>query len=494
MLPMHCMGNSSFIMNLKSIFLNKRFWQSLVSIALPIAMQNLLSASFSMVDTFMVASLGGTVLSAVGMAMQYISISNSLIFGLSSGVALFVSQYKGAGDEKGIHRVEGMAVVFTAIITTAYSIVSFIFAESIISLFSQSPEIIEIGASYIRYVSFYLVPNGITYILCIVLRSTANVGLPIVMSATTALMNVFLNYCLIFGKLGMPAMGAAGAALATSIANWLALFVMIAIILITKNVLYAPLKDLFSFRMKHIKEFLAKDIPSILNELFWIVGITALNIIFSNLSEECYAGVTIERTIENLAFVFSIGICHACSITVGMAVGAGRINEAKEQSIRFNCIMPIFSAAVALIMYLTRYPIVSLFTSNGGYSDVSLNAAFSCITAFALVMTFRNIPYLMVVGVFRPGGESKVGLLVDMIPLFGVCIPVTALLAFYFKLPFSMVYLLAYVLEDVPKLIICFAYYFSGKWIKPVTPEGREGLEQYLSQNKLNRKKFKKTI
>lgn len=466
-------------MTLKSIYANKPFWKRTLRLAVPIALQNLLSASFAMVDTFMVAGLGGTVLSAVGMATQLSWIMNGIMFGFVSGTSVFVSQYWGAGDKKSIHRTQGIALIFCTVLSALFCLGGYAFADKIIGIYSETPEIIKYGAEYIRHVCWSYIPNSLTFILCAVLRSTESVKLPVVISGCNSLLNVFLNYCLIGGRFGFPRMGAAGAALATSISNWVMLIVLIAICYFAKNICRAPVKLMFGFGWKHVKEFLSKALPATANETIWALGTTVMNAILSNMGDDYYAGVTILRTIEDVAFVVSIGLCNACCIIVGKRIGAGDIKEAKEDTVRFNLIMPLFTIAIGALMLLLRHPIVDLFTMNGDYSELAIAAGITCLTIYALIMPGRNLPYLMIVGVFRPGGDAKTGMIVDLIPLWCIAIPITAVLAYWVKLPFTYVFLFMYLLEDIPKAVICIKYYLTEKWIRPVTEEGRKGLEKY---------------
>lgn len=467
-------------MKIKDIYLNKHFWQRALRLALPIALQNLLAASFSMVDTFMVAGLGGTVLSAVGMASQFTWIMNSIVFGFGSGTAIFVSQYWGAKDKKSIHRTQGMAILATLLIAMLFCGVGFLFPEKIITIYSKTPTVIQYGADYLRYACWSYIPYALIYILCTVLRSTESVILPVAVSGSTALLNVCLNYCLINGKMGLPQMGSAGAALATSLSNWTMLFVLIGICIIQKNICACSLREMFSFSKKQLKKFMSKAVPSTVNETVWALGTAVMNAIISNMGDDYYTGVTILRTVENVAFVFAIGLCNACCIMVGKSIGAGKIKEAKEDTVRFSFAMPILGIIVGLCMFALRSPIVSLFTLNGEYTPLAISSALTCLSIYSFEMPVRNIPYLMIVGIFRPGGDAKTGMILDMLPLWFISIPVTFILAWVVKLPFPIIFYLMYSLEDIPKAIICIRYYLTEKWIKPVTREGRAAHEKYL--------------
>lgn len=469
-------------MNFKSIYLHKPFWKTVLPLALPIALQNLMAASFSLIDTFMVAGLGSTTLSAVGMASQFTWLFNIIIFGLASGTALFVSQYWGVRDRDSINRTQGMALLLGITTGLLFLLAGFFFSEEILMIFNKDKEVIKIGASYVRFACFSYPAFAINYVLYITLRSTEKVRIPMALSVFNAGLNAFLNYSLIYGKFGFPELHAMGAAIATSVSCWSTTLVLIIVCLIQKNIVIAPPKKVFCFTPKQFSAFMKKTFPAILNEAVFAIGTTILNIILSNLSVEAYAGVTILRTVENLAFVFIVGLCNSCSIVVGKSIGAGDIIGAKNDSRRFLFIMPIFSIITGIILILLRSPLVSMFTYNGGYSDIAIKSALYCILIYSMDMPIRNIPYLTIVGIFRPGGDPKTGMICDVSALWLISIPLTFILS-RIGVPFEIVFLCMYISEDIPKAALCLWYYISDKWIHPVTPEGMLALEK-LRENK----------
>ncbi len=468
-------------MNFRSIYLHKPFWKTVIPLALPIALQNLMAASFSLIDTFMVASLGSTTLSSVGMASQYTWLFNIVIFGLASGTSLFVSQYWGIKDKKAIHRTEGMGLILALTTGLLFFICAFLFPDKILSLFTSDKNVATIGASYLKYACWSYPAFAFNFVLYTVQRSTEKVRLPMILSIFNAVANAFLNYGLIFGKFGLPQMGAAGAALATTVSCWLTTVVLLTVCLIQKNIVIASPRAIFTFTKKQFSAFMKKTMPAVINEGVFALGTTVLNIILSNISVDSYAGVTILRTVENLAFVFIVGLCSACSIIIGKSIGAGDIEGAKKDATRFIFVMPLFSILTGTILILLRSPLVSLFTMNGEYTDVAISSALFCILVYALDMPIRNIPYLTIVGIFRPGGDPKTGMICDVSALWLISIPLTAILA-YLGVPFPIVFMCMYISEDIPKCLLCIYYFVSGKWIHPVTPEGKLALE------KLNKK------
>ena len=196
---------------------DKAFWRVASGLALPIALQNVLTSSFQLVDTMMVSNLGDLTLSATGMAGQWGWLATLLGFGLASGMSIFVSQYWGVKDHKGIRRVLGMGLITSLLLSLVFMAVALLFPEQVLSLFNKDPDVIAVGSRYLSIVCLSYPAVALSNVLSNVLRGTERVRLPLYVSIFTTIANVLVNYALIFGKFGMPRLGASGAAIATCV-------------------------------------------------------------------------------------------------------------------------------------------------------------------------------------------------------------------------------------------------------------------------------------
>ena len=454
---------------------DKTFWKVTLALAIPIALQNMLVSSFSLIDTLMVSQLGDVQLSATGMAGQWTWLFNMVLFGISSGAAVFVSQYWGDNNVKGIHRTTGIAVSAGLIISVIFLLAAALIPEKIIYIFNKDERVIEQGAIYLRYACLSYPAVALTNILGSILRSAEHPKLPMVVSGICAVMNAILNYILIF-----PAgLGVKGAAIATAISAWLGPILIIFISVARKNILYAPMKDIFSFDRSTIGEFFKKALPVIINETMWGMGTVAYNIIFANIGYEEYAAITIVRTFENFTFCFFLGLCNACCVLVGKSIGAGEIREGIRDSKRFMTIFPIVSVFVGIAVILLRKPLVSIFNLGSNISAYAMETAQWILVIYGVWVIMRNISYLTVVGIFRPGGDTGFGMIIELVVLWGFSVPMTFIAANVLNLPFLAVYAVMYLCEDIPKALIFIPYWTSGKWIKPVTDAGRASLEKF---------------
>lgn len=458
---------------------DKPFWRVTARLALPVAIQNVLTSSFQLVDTMMVSRLGDVTLSAVGMAAQWGWLVALLGFGLCSGMSVFVSQYWGIQDLKGIRRVLGMSLMTCLLLSLAFFAVALAAPTAVVRLFNQDPAVLEVGSRYLSIVCFSYPAVALTNVLSTVLRNTERVRLPMYVSAVTTVVNAVVNYGLIFGKFGLPELGVAGAAIATCISSWLGPVLLILLSALERNLLIGPIRELLNFGSKNLALFFRRTVPVILNEGFWALGILLLNMIYSNQGYEYYAGVTIFRTFSDLAFAFYVGLGNACVIMVGKSVGQGKIQRSIQDATRFSVLVPLTGLLIGLLTILFRYPLISIFSSGDTLSPLTLQTALSVTVFCSLEVMFRNVSYVHVVGVFRSGGDTLHGMAYDLGSLWIVSLPLTYVAAQVLHLPFLAVVATAYLGEDIPKALLCLRHFLSRRWLMPVTEEGRKGLEEY---------------
>ena len=470
-------------MKLKQMLGDKPFWQVTSRLALPIALQNLLTSSFQLVDTMMVSRLGDVTLSAVGMASQWGWMSTLLGFGLCSGMSVFVSQYWGVRDTKGIRRVLGITLLFSLLISALFLSVALLLPDTVLRMFNKDPAVLAAGRSYLVVVCFSYPAVTLTNILATVLRNTEQVKAPLYVSMVTTVVNMIVNYGLIFGRLGMPELGVAGAAVATCISSWLGPVLLLAISAWKKNLLIGPVRELVAFRLHHLKEFFRRVSPVLVNEAMWSLGIVVLNMIYSNQGYEYFAGVTVFKTFGDLCFAFYVGLGNSCTIMVGKSVGQGKIARAVEDAKRFTFLLALAGFVVGSTMILCRHALVSVFTGGDNISDLAIQTALSVTVFCGIEVILRNITYVQVVGIFRSGGDTFGGMIYDLGSLWIVSIPAALLVSRIPGVPFLAVVAAAYLGEDIPKTLLCLRHFRTGKWLKPVTPEGLAGLEAYRAAN-----------
>lgn len=467
---------------IKKFFFDGTFWKAALRLALPIAMQNMLTSSYVLVDTLMVGQLGDVALSSVGMAGQLNWLMNMIVFGVCSGASVFFAQYWGIDDNRGIRKIYGISLSATIFISALFLMIGFVGTEQVIRIFNRDAAVVLNGSAYLKIACFSYPAAAVNLLFCTLLRSTEQVKLPMLVSFFTTMMNAVLDYFLIFGAFGLPAMGIEGAALATVISAWSGPILLFLLSLIKKNMLIAPIREMFGFSWAEVKEFFLRATPVMLNEGMWGLGTLLYNIIFSNMGYEYYAAVTILKTFENIAFVFFVGLCNACSVMVGKSIGSGKIKRGVSDARRFAVVIPVVSFVLGMLIVVFRCQLVGVFNLNDNITAKTFDAAAMILAIYGCHIGIRNIPYVQIVGIFRSGGDTAKGVKYDLVCLWLIALPVTFVSAYFLKLPFAVVYALMYVCEDYVKAFLCLKHFRSMNWIKPVTDEGIRGFAEYCKQ------------
>ena len=452
---------------------DRGFWAAALPLIIPIALQNLLMTSFRLVDTLMVGRLGDVSIAAVGLAGWASFFVELLAFGMSSGAAVFVAQYHGANNREGMLRTYGMMLCFMVPLGLAFTTGVMLFPAAVMRLFTDDAALIGEGVKYLRFACISYLSLTVNLAISTMLRCTERVKIPMITSGIAAGLNAVLNYIFIFGAFGLPAMGVAGAGLATAISSLVNPILMFILSAAKKTIVIAPIRQVFSLR-GFFKPFWSRALPVLLNELFWSVSILVVNMVFGRMGTDNYAALTVERTIEGLVFVFFVGICNACNILVGKSIGAGNRQEGILYSRRFMALTPMIGVVMGLVIVALRYPLIGLFD----LSETAKHTARMLLVIFAIDAAVRYIPYVEVVGIFRAGGDTRFGLLTDVVCHYLFITPAVILAGLVWKLPFLATYIIMLAVDDVSKLIITLPYYRSLRWIKPIAqPEisDREG-------------------
>ena len=449
----------------------KEFWSMLLSLALPIAFQHLLVNSLTFIDTLFMSQLGDIALSASGMAGQWNWLMNMISFGLCSGSALFIAQYWGAKKISDIRRTHNIAAVSGLAVSIVFALVAILIPDKIMWVFNRNTDVIKAGSGYLSAVAFAYPATVMTSIQSTVLRSTEKVRLPMVVSCISVILNVFLDYAMIFGKFGFAPMGMRGAAIATAVSAWIGYGVLLIVSFFQSNIVVDSLKELFNFNFADYRAFMKKASPVIFNELMWGLGTVCTNAIYSNTGYENYAACTILRTVESICMILFIGLNDGGAVIVGKTIGEGKLDTAYERAKRLVISAPVISAFIATFAITFKEKVIYLFNMSGNITNTTVAIAGTLITIYAIELCFRNIPYTMVCAIFRSGGDSVTGAKFDIICLWGMAIPASFIAAFVLKIPFIYVFLIGYLVEDIPKSIMCIRHFVSRKWIKPVTLE-----------------------
>lgn len=452
-------------MKLRKYFGTREFLASALKLAIPIMLQNLLTTSFSLVDTLMIGWLGEEALAAVGFGAAWNNLVNVFFFGLASGAGIFFAQFWGARDRAGIHRALGLSISGTLIIALLATLVTGLAPRFLMTLFTDDPAAAALGADYLRVVAFTYPALGASLLVGTLLRCTEQVKLPLLGAAAGVAVNVFFNYVLIFGHFGAPALGITGAAIASLISAWVNLAVILIGCRLGRNIVVAPLSALFSFDRSFARYYVKVCSPALANEILWGLGVTVLSMIYGHIGTTEFAALTAFRTIDNFVTVLFISISGAATTLVGKRVGAGEYDLAYEEARTLSVWTPFVSLFFSAVVILLRAPIISIFQLDPEPHALAM----SLMLLAAAELPIRYIPFVQIVGIFRAAGDAKIGMLLDLLGVWIISVPVAAICGLVLHWPFLLVYGLVVFADGGVKSIFCIRRFRSRKWIRPVT-------------------------
>lgn len=448
-----------------NFFKDKIFLKTMLAIALPIALQNLITSSVNMVDTLMISSLGQTSIAAVGLANQFFFFYILIVFGINSGSSIFIAQYWGKEDVTSIRKVLGLALSLSALVGIIFTAAALFFPQIIMRILINEPEVIRIGSDYLRIVSLSYIPTALAFAFSVALRTTGKPQIPMKISVISFFTNTFFNYILIFGKLGIPAMGVEGAAWGTVIARFVELGVTIYAVYAKNGVLAAGMKELFGWNKVFFNKYIKTTYPVILAEGAWSLGQVMYSIAYAKLGEEATAAIQITNTIQNVFFVLVRGMANACTVMVGSKIGGGNEEEAYEYAKNFMVLSIVLGLILGTIQALTPNLTLMLFRGiDQNLYDVSRNL----LIVMGLTFVIRVLSSTGIVGILRGGGDTTFGMLLDAGTVWVVGVPIAFVGAMLLDIPVYLIYALVSI-EELIKIILIIPRIISKKWIKNVT-------------------------
>src|SRR5699024_10583398 len=419
---------------------DKVFLKSLFAIAVPIALQNLITSSLNMVDTLMISSLGEASIAAVGLANQVFFFYALINFGINSGSSIFISQYWGRKDIVNIRRILGLAISISTFIGIIFTVVGFFFPEYMMRIFIDDPEVIRLGADYLKIVSLSYIITALGFAYSFALRSTGKPNVPMKISGVSFITNTVFNYVLIFGKFGFPEMGVKGAALGTLIARVVEIGLTIYAVYSNENSpLAASWQELLEWDKKFISRYIKTTTPVILTEGVWSLGQIMYTIAYGQIGAEATAAVQLTTTIQNIFFVLVRGLANACAVMIGNEIGAEEEERAYDYAIQFLIISTLIGLILGGIMALTPDLILKIFSDlNPGLYMAARNILIIMGISFGI----RTYNSTAVVGVLRGGGDTNFSLFLDMGSVWLVGVPLAFFGVLYLKLPVYWVFAL----------------------------------------------------
>ena len=451
---------------MKKLFIkDMQFYKKVAGIALPIALQGLITQGVNMMDTLMIGSVGETELSAVSLANQFITIFHIFCMGIGMGASVLVSRYYGMKDNLSLKKTVTIMLRLTLILSTLFCIATIFLPRQIMQIYTTETDIITIGTEYLNYsvITYFLL--GLSLTCTIVLRNVGVVKLPLFTSIITFFINVGANYVFIFGKFGAPRMEAAGAAIGTLISRIFEFSIICG---------YLLLKDkAISFRLRHLfmpvgnlwKEYIRISIPVLISDGILALGNNSVAMVIGRLGESFVAANAVTAVTQQLSSVMIQGFSQAGAIVTGHTLGEGfnAKEKAQNQGYAFLGLGIIFGLIAALVVMLISGPIIHAYN----LSEETAAIAAQLMLSISIIIVFQATNSIMTKGVLRGGGDTKILMVADNVFLWIASIPLGILAGLVFHLPAFWIYFCLKI-DHVLKAIWCVTRLQSGKWIKKI--------------------------
>lgn len=439
------------------------FFRRLIAIAMPITLQSIMFSSRSLVDVLMLGQLGEAEIAAVGVAARATFVTTIMLVGVTTGGALLTAQYWGAANKQGVRESTALTWLVAMIFAALTAMLFILFPTHIMSLATSSDEVIRLGAEYLVVTSVSMFAVACVASMSVGLRAMHKPGVSTFFSGIGILSNVFLNWVLIFGHFGLPALGIKGAAIATVMSGAIEVATLYGYLYLKKHLLAFGIEDLRAVvAWQRIVRFLKLSLPTTLNFLAWAGGLFVYHAIMGQSGVQGLAALSVMTPVESISLALLIGMSNAAAVLVGNQIGAKNYEEVYYQAIGVTILSLIVGVVVAVVLYGTQGLVLNAFSALTDGTRV-LAEKFMLVLSLAIVL--RSVPMMTIVGVLRAGGDVKYCLYQDLVAQWMIGIPLAAFAAIGLGWEPEWIYLL-FLTEEVVKWLGSLYRMNTRKWIR----------------------------
>lgn len=440
------------------------FYSQLMKVALPVVIQQLIIVTVNMIDTIMVGKLSENSIAAVGAANQIYFVFIDCIFGFLSGTAVFAVQYWGIRDLKALRKILGISYGMVIAISIPIIALVYIFAPKLIGIFATEPEVVLLGTQYIRIACFTYFFGGLTFVISYFSRAVMMLKWPTILNGIAVLINIILNYGLIYGKLGLPELGVKGAAIATLIARVIEFVSTFIYVYMAKgHPLRAKIHEMIFDKTLYIR-VMKTAVPVVFNETLWVLSFTIVFAIYGRLGATALAIVQVAMTINDFFQTIYIGVCNGCGVIIGQTLGQGNRELAYTYSKKILRITWVLNGVITLLLLFMRTPMARIYDFKPETTELLMTT----LIVYALAMTPKMLSYVIICGILRPGGDTVWCFIVDggMNWILSVPMALLSVEVFHWSLPLCVGFV---ALAETVKAGVCYMRFYSKKWINVFT-------------------------
>ena len=453
---------------MKTFIGDRQFYKTLFQVAAPLVLQQLITTSVQLVDNVMVGRLGESSIGAVSVINQLYFIVILVTFGAYAGAGIFTSQFFGSGDHDKLKQTFRFKLITGALIALIALIIFTVFGENLIRLFTKNPETIKQGLAYLNIARWSAFPWVISVAISNTFREMSITKPLLYISIVAIITNTLLNFLLIFGLFGFPALGVTGAAIATFISRFVELGLMIVLLIKKGSIFNTKMTQMLHIQPKLLKSMIVMSIPLTINELLWSTGQTAFLHAYSTRGDSALAALNISGAISQLVFVTFGGIATAVAVLVGNTLGKNALDEAKDNARKLIAFSVFFAVIAGLILFILSFFILNIYdvaetTKDIARFNIRINALFIPVYSFNVALFFT----------LRSGGDTKSTFMIDSGYMWVVAVPIAMVLAYLTDLKVTMMFLLIQSL-DLPKMFFGLSRFRKEHWVKNLALEHRE--------------------
>lgn len=442
------------------------FFSQLWRLALPIILQNFISAAVNSADVLMLGYVSENALSGVSLANQLQFLLSGFFFGIASAASMLVSQYWGKQDRKSIQAVMGIAFKISLLVTTAVAAAAVLFPQAVMRIFTPDHSLIQVGVRYLRIIGISYVLMSVSQVYTCTMRSMERAKISTFITSSALVVNIFLNAVFIFGLFGAPKLGVVGVALATVIARAIEVALCFLDALCSHTLTYSY-QVLLGPHPKLMADFIHYAVPALLNDMVWTLAFSSYSIILGHLGSDSVAASAVASTVRNLCTTACYGMASAGTVLIGKSIGDNRMLEARRNASLLCRLTLAFGVLTGLVIFLAR-PIVFAIYSQLSPEGLDLLNFMLLISVYYVIG--QEINTLVIAGIFRAGGDCKFGLYCDFVDMWLVAVPVSFFCAFVLKWPVKWVYFVI-CLDEFYKIPFVYRHYKKYGWLHNITRE-----------------------
>ena len=438
--------------------------KALFSVGIPVAVQNLISSSLNLIDTAMVSYVSEEALAAVTLANQVFFLMTLVTFGISSGSGAFLSQFTGKDDAENTKRTVSATLLISGSVGIVSMFLASFFGREIMGLLIRDAHVISLGTRYLHRIAPSYLFSTLALTLMIAARSVGKAGIAMTATFLAVVLNIVLDYLLIFGAFGFPQMGVEEAAIATSIARIFEFALMMFLIFRFESRLLPGKRHFQTLNKGFIFALLQHSLPVVMSESFWAMGIVLYTVFLAHIGQGAVSAFQVSRNLYNFFDVAFFGLASATSYLIGVSIGKGRTKSAKKIASLMMKYNLFASLGFSVLIFLLSPGLLRLYN----LTPQTYETALSMIRIFGGFMFIKNTTLIFSVGIARGGGDTRYAMFADTIGVWGVGVPIVFISVFILKLdPVTVIFLLQ--TEEIVKCVFCIARLKNHRWIHDLT-------------------------